>query len=59
MDKRTLFLFSGVLIIAFILLLLLEFILKPDSDLLISITGVVLGMGIVSLLIALFKRENK
>jgi len=59
MNRRTLFLFSGVLITASILLLLLKFILKPDNDLLINITGGVLGMGIVFLLFAVFKKENK
>ena len=59
MKKRDLYLLTGLWFVTFILIQLLKFLLKPESNTLNNISFVLLGMGIVFLLVAIFKKEKK
>jgi hypothetical protein len=59
MDKRTLYLISGILTITSILVQLLLFGIRPDVDSISNISIGILGMGLTFLLFAIFKKEKK
>jgi hypothetical protein len=59
MDKRTLYLISGILTITSILVQLILFGIRPDVDSISNILLGILGMGTVFFLFAIFKKENK
>ena len=58
MTKRKCF-FPGIMILTAILILLLKLILKFNIGILDIFSGALLGMGIGSFLVALFKKKNK
>ncbi len=59
MKKRDLYLLTVILFIALLLIQLLKFILRPESDTLNNISFGLLGLGITFLLFAIFKRKDK
>jgi hypothetical protein len=59
MKKELLFLLSGILVLLSILIQLLRFIQIFDKDILNSLSGASLGVGIVFFIFALFRRKNK
>jgi hypothetical protein len=57
MPKRKWFIISGILMLLGILILLLKLILKFNINIIDGFAGALLGVGIGSFLVALFKKK--